>query len=275
MADVQSVSFDVHADSAADSASTSSVPQSMDHETTVASQQTSRGSAAADSDTYGSSLGSDSPATSSSCSSAAADSAAPTPPVPKQMRPHTRSQSSIVKPYIRTDGTVTYVCTTSSNDNVGPTNYTEAARHPSWKAAMDDQMAALHRNETWSLVPFRPGLNIIDSKWVFKLKHKADGSVDRYKARLVAKGFKQRQGIDYDDTFSPVVKPTTIRVLLSLAVTHQWSMRQLDFQNAFLHGVLTEDVYMYQQPGYIDQRFPRHLCKLQKSLYGLKQAPRA
>jgi histone deacetylase 1/2 len=140
---------------------------------------------------------------------------------------------------------------------------------------MDTEMAALHRNDTWSLVPPRPGINIIDSKWVFKLKHNADGSIDRFKARLVAKGFKQRQGIDYDDTFSPVVKPTTIRVLLSLAVSHGWHMRQLDVHNAFLHGVLSEEVYMRQPPGYTDARFPHYLCKLHKSLYGLKQAPRA
>jgi hypothetical protein len=133
---------------------------------------------------------------------------------------------------------------------------------------MADEIVALHRNTTWHLVPPRLGLNIIDSKWVFKLKYKADGTVDRYKARFVAKGFKQREGIDYDDTFSPVVKHTTIRFLLSLVVSRQWSVRQLDVQNAFLHGVLTEDVYMYQPPGYADSHYPRHLCKLQKSLYG-------
>jgi hypothetical protein len=140
---------------------------------------------------------------------------------------------------------------------------------------MDAEMAALHRNGTWRLVPPRSGLNVIDSRWVYKLKHNADGSVDRYKARLVAKGFKQREGIDYGDTFSPVIKHTTIRILLTLAVSNGWCMRQFDVQNAVLHGVLSEDVYMSQPPGYVDSRYSRYLCKLQKSLYGLKQAPRA
>jgi hypothetical protein len=95
---------------------------------------------------------------------------------------------------------------------------------------MDAEMAALHRNGTWRLVPPRSGLNVIDSRWVYKLKHNADGSVDRYKARLVAKGFKQREGIDYGDTFSPVIKHTTIRILLTLAVSNRWCMRQLMFK---------------------------------------------
>jgi hypothetical protein len=109
---------------------------------------------------------------------------------------------------------------------------------------MDLEIQALHHNGTWTLVPSRPGINLIDSKWVFKVKKHADGSIERYKARLVAKGFKQRYGLDYADTFSPIVKHATIRLLLSLAVTRGWSLRQLDVQNAFLHGVLEEEVYM-------------------------------
>jgi hypothetical protein len=140
---------------------------------------------------------------------------------------------------------------------------------------MDIEFAALQHNRTWRLVPPRRGINLIDSRWVFKLKHRPDGTIDRYKARLVAKGFKQRHGIDYDDTYNPVVKPTTIRVILALAVTRGWRMRQLDVDNAFLHGFLDEEVYMLQPPGYVDSRYPQHICKLEKSLYGLKQAPRA
>jgi histone deacetylase 1/2 len=131
------------------------------------------------------------------------------------------------------------------------------------------------RNKTWHLVPPQRGTNVIGCKWVYKIKRKPDGSLDRYKARLVAKGFKQRYGIDYEDTFSPVIKAATIRVILSLAVSCGWSLRQLDVQNAFLHGLLEEDVYMHQPPGFEDPNQPNYVCKLDKALYGLKQAPRA
>jgi histone deacetylase 1/2 len=134
---------------------------------------------------------------------------------------------------------------------------------------------ALIKNKTWHLVPPRKGINVVDCKWVWKKKYKSDGSLDKYKGRLVAKGFKQRYGIDYGDTFSPVVKPATIRVVLSLAISRGWSLRQLDVSNAFLHGHLEEDVYMKQPPGYEDKNFPGYVCKLDKALYGLKQAPRA
>jgi histone deacetylase 1/2 len=187
-------------------------------------------------------------------------------------RPRTRSQSGIRKPKVYTDGTIRYGCFTSSGE---PQHLNEALENKNWKEAMDLEYSALMKNKTWHLVPPKKGTNIIDCKWVYKIKRKSDGSLDRYKARLVAKGFKQRYGIDYDDTFSPVVKAATIRIVLSVAVSKGWSLRQLDVQNAFLHGLLEEEVYMKQPPGYEDKSLPNYVCKLDKALYGLKQAPRA
>lgn len=97
---------------------------------------------------------------------------------------------------------------------------TAALQNPQWKEAMDAEYKALLKNKTWNLVPPKHGLNVIDSKWVFKLKRKVDSTVERYKAKLVEKGFKQRFGIDYEDIFSPVVKPSTIRIVLALAITY-------------------------------------------------------
>ena len=109
---------------------------------------------------------------------------------------------------------------------------------PCWKEDVVEEFEALHKNRTWHLVPSQPGANIIDCKWVFHIKRRSDGAIDRYKARLAAKAFKQRYGLDYEDTFSPVVKAATIRLVLSIAVSRGWCLRQLDVQNAFLHGVL-------------------------------------
>jgi histone deacetylase 1/2 len=109
-----------------------------------------------------------------------------------------------------------------------PSTISEALQSSRWKAAMDAEYNALMNNKTWQLVPPPAGKNIIDCKWVYKVKRKADGSVDRYKARLVAKGFRQRYGIDCEDTFSPVVKAATIRLVLSIAVSRGWTLQQLD-----------------------------------------------
>jgi len=116
---------------------------------------------------------------------------------------------------------------------------------------------------------------VVTDKWVFKHKFKADGSLERYKARWVLRGFTQRPSIDYDETFSPVVKPATVRTVLSLAVSRKWPVHQLDVKNAFLHGHLSETVYCAQPSGFEDSSRPDYVCHLNRSLYGLKQAPRA
>ena len=156
-----------------------------------------------------------------------------------------------------------------------PTCYATASKHKCWTDAMAIEFNALMSTSTWSLVPRTPNMNIIGCKWVYKIKKKADGSLDKYKARLVAKGYNQREGIDLFETFSPVIKATTIGLLLSLAHVNGWHMRQLDVQNAFLHGDLLEDVFMIQPPSFINLQYLDHVCKLQKSLYGLKQSPQA
>lgn len=140
---------------------------------------------------------------------------------------------------------------------------------------MEAEYNALLRNKTWHLVPRQQAQNIVGCKWVYRIKYNPDGSLKQHKARLVAKGFHQRPGIDYSETFSPVVKPTTIRLLLTLAVTNHWHLRQLDINNAFLQGTLTDTVFMSQPPGFFDPAKPDYVCKLDKAIYGLKQAPRA
>jgi hypothetical protein len=110
---------------------------------------------------------------------------------------------------------------------------------------------------------------------VYKIKHNADGFVSRYKARLVAKGYAQTYGIDYEDTYSPVAKMTTIRAIIAMVATKGWSLHQMDVKNVFLHEDLQEEMYMEQPPGYVDQTCLNLVCRLKKALYGLKQAPRA
>ena len=156
-----------------------------------------------------------------------------------------------------------------------PSTLKQALTDPNWTQAMDLEIAALHRNQTWDLVQQPSDANVIGCKWVYKLKHKSDGSIERYKARLVAKRYNQTHGLDYFETFSPVVKAATIRIILTIALSFKWELRQLDVHNAFLNGDLQKQVYMLQPPGYMDTTFPDKVCRLNKAIYGLKQAPRA
>jgi histone deacetylase 1/2 len=168
----------------------------------------------------------------------------------------TRAKNLITKPKIHTDGTVYYplpraLLTESNQPAMEPTCYSTVMQHPCWRKAMNTEFDALLQNQTWTLIPPSEASNVVGCKWVFRLKRKADGSIDRYKARLVAKGFHQQPVLDYGETYSPVIKPTTVRLVLSLALCSGWLIHQIDIQNAFLHGTLTEVVYMTQPPGFI------------------------
>ena len=139
---------------------------------------------------------------------------------------------------------------------------------------MIEEMTALDDNGTWDSVSRPAGKKVIGYKWVFAVKMNPDGTVARLKARLVAKGYAQVYVTDYLDKFSPIAKLTFIRLCLSMAATHKWSLHQLDIKNTFLHGDLQEEVYMEQPPGFVAQGKSDKVCRLRKSLYGLKQSTR-
>jgi hypothetical protein len=161
---------------------------------------------------------------------------------------------------------------TFNTDDSEPRTITEAQNRPDWnewKIAIDKELASHKENETWKMVPTPQGKNIVGCKWVFKIKRNPDGSIDKYKARLVARGFTQREGVDYDETFAPVMKFHTLRIILAICIQHNLMVHQMDVVTAFLNGVLDYEVYM-ESPTPEEGK----VCLLKKALYGLKQAGR-
>lgn len=154
-----------------------------------------------------------------------------------------------------------------------PKSYAQAVNHAEWRDAMAQEIKALEDNHTWELTTLPPGRKTVGCRWVYKIKYKATGEIEKHKARLVAKGFTQVEGEDFNETFAPVAKMTTVRCLLSVAIAKGWELHQMDVNNAFLHGELDEEVYMAVPQGYsVPER--GLVCRLRKSLYGLKQASR-
>ncbi|CAI5721251.1 unnamed protein product [Peronospora destructor] len=150
----------------------------------------------------------------------------------------------------------------------------ESSDATKWKEACDSECDSLIKNDTWDVVPLPKGRKAIGCRWVFRVKENQDGEVERYKARLVTKGFSQKYGVDYEETFAPVAKFTSIHIVLSLAAKYTLTVHQMDVKTAFLNGTLDEDIYMAQPDGYVNADRPDYVCKLKRSLYGLKQSPR-
>ena len=149
-----------------------------------------------------------------------------------------------------------------------PSCYKQAMEHQCWKIAMQAELQALEENHTWDIVPCPPIVKPIGSKWVFSVKLCSDGSLDRYKARLVSLGNKQEY-VDYEETFAPVAKMTTVRTILAIAASQSWRLHQMDMKNVFLHGDLQEEIYM-KLPSGMTISSPHDVYKLRRSLYGLK-----
>ncbi|GJZ18956.1 retrovirus-related pol polyprotein from transposon TNT 1-94 [Tanacetum coccineum] len=158
---------------------------------------------------------------------------------------------------------------------IEPKNINEALKDESWVIAMQEELNQFVSNDVWELVPNPMDMTIIGTKWVFRNKLDENGVVSRNKARLVAQGYNQQEGIDYDETYAPVARLESIRILLAYACALDFKLFQMDVKSAFLNGFINEEVYVAQPSGFIDFAKPNHVYRLKKALYGLKQAPKA
>jgi hypothetical protein len=156
-----------------------------------------------------------------------------------------------------------------------PTTFEEAIKKGQWKEAMAEEHQSIMKNEVWEIVHRPKEKSFVASKWVYKIKRAVDGSVDKYKARFVARGFSKKEGEDYDETFAPMARYTSIKAIISLVASMGWNLHQMDVKIAFLNGAIEEEVYIEQPQGFEVHSRDTHVCRLKKALYGLKQAPRA
>jgi hypothetical protein len=146
----------------------------------------------------------------------------------------------------------------------------EATGQQVWQDAMTEEYQSIMKNDVWDIVLRLEGKSVVTSKWIYKIKHAIDGSVEKYKVRFVARGFSQVEGIDYEETFAPVARYTSIRTIISLATSMGWRLHQMDVRTTFLNGEIEEEVYIEQPDGFVTHEKESHVCRLKKALYGLK-----
>jgi hypothetical protein len=140
---------------------------------------------------------------------------------------------------------------------------------------MTEEYQSIIKNDVWEIVPRPRNKYVVYSKWIYKIKHAADGSIEKHKARFVARGFYQKEGIDYEETFSLVARYTSIITIIALVAKMKWKLHQMDVKIVFLNGVIEEEVYIEQPQGFEVEYRKTNVCRLKKDLYVLKQAPRA
>ena len=179
-----------------------------------------------------------------------------------------------LKKELSAEEVIEYAFATSTVEPKSMKEAKECDDWPLWNEAALKEYSQMLAHNTWELVPLPKGRKRVGSKWVFKIKENADGSVERYKARIVAQGFSQKPHLDYTETFAPVAKFASLRTILAIAAIEDMELHHMDVSSAFLNGDLEEDIYMAQPEGFVDPGQEHLVCHLKKSLYGLKQSPR-
>ena len=170
---------------------------------------------------------------------------------------------------------LTYMALMTELINSDPSSFEEAAQHDVWQEAMVEGYDSIMKNQIWEVVPRPQGKKVVGSRWIYKVKHAANRSVEKYKACFMAKAFSQKEGIDYEETFTPVARYSSIWTIISLAAEMGWRVHQMDVKTVFLDRVIQEEVFIEQLKGFDVENKETHGCRLQRALYGLKQAPRA